>query len=302
MGVRLCFGHSRQLLGTDAVYHVCVSKSNCLTISLRGDVDVRGCSVFSNRTARFLSQPRVDTRWLQGRRECSRVSAEGIESQHVSASVLNRHHPCIPVFKGPEYVFARPSHALTDSPRLQPKTGEKIPTISEHYRHNTRSTLPTAAAMLFLTIALTLALACGGGGGGGASPECLTPSTPARLTWMYSTIAIAVLLICFYNISVCTETKKSCTNLGCAENPDLTFIPNVSPDGQKPIGGSHSCRDRCLEMTLVVIGDTGGLRTNPSIDFPAMAQSFYGHQDERQAHSHLSDAHPWKRRGSGGIR
>ena len=224
MGVRLCFGHSRQLLGTDAVYHVCVSKSNCLTISLRGDVDVRGCSVFSNRTARFLSQPRVDTRWLQGRRECSRVSAEGIESQHVSASLLNRHHPCIPVFKGPECVFARPSHALTDSPRLQPKTGEKIPTISEHYRHNIRSTLPTAAAMLFLTIALTLALACGGGGGGGASPECLDTlySGKIDLDVLYDSHCSPPYLL--FTISpVCTETKKSCTNLGCAENPESHF-------------------------------------------------------------------------------
>ena len=42
---------------------------------------------------------------------------------------------------------------------------------SELYRDITRNTLPTAAALLVLTIALALSLACDGGGG--ASPECL---------------------------------------------------------------------------------------------------------------------------------
>ena len=85
-----------------------------MTISLRSGVDVRVSSLFSNWIARSLSQPRVDSRW--GRRECSRVSAEGIESGRASARVLNRNHPRIPVFS--DCVFACPSNSPTDSTRL----------------------------------------------------------------------------------------------------------------------------------------------------------------------------------------
>ena len=42
---------------------------------------------------------------------------------------------------------------------------------SELYRDITKNNLPTAVALLVMTIALALSLACGAGGG--ASPECL---------------------------------------------------------------------------------------------------------------------------------
>ena len=44
-------------------------------------------------------------------------------------------------------------------------------------------------------------------------------------------------------------------------------------------------------MTLVVISDTERAPPNSEINLPGVVQSFYGHQDERQVHSHLSDTH-----------
>ena len=47
-------------------------------------------------------------------------------------------------------------------------------------------------------------------------------------------------------------------------------------------------------MTIFVMSDTECTAPDSEINLPGVVQTFYGHQEGRQVHSHLSDTYPRK--------